>query len=142
MLLKIIQHDSPDYTGMIRLRMDVLLSPIGIPESYINKQKEAEYILIGAFEEDKLVGCCILSEKNKETVQLRQMAVLKDLQGKGIGRLILEYAEDVARQRGYKVLMMHARDAVLDFYKKCHYRIAGEQFTEVDIPHHAMEKDL
>jgi len=39
-------------------------------------------------------------------------------------------------------LMMHARDPVLNFYKKCGYEIYGEQFFEVGIGHHKMQKVL
>jgi predicted GNAT family N-acyltransferase len=38
--------------------------------------------------------------------------------------------------------MMHARDPVIDFYKKCGYLIAGEQFFEVGMGHHKMQKQL
>ena len=38
--------------------------------------------------------------------------------------------------------MMHARDTVMDFYKKNGYVISGPQFFEVGIGHHRMEKKL
>ena len=60
---------------MIALRFTELLTPIGIPVSYIEKEKEKYDILIGAFENNELIGCCVLSPKNDEIIQLRQMAV-------------------------------------------------------------------
>lgn len=142
MEIKIIQTTSPAYEAMIALRMKVLLDPIGIPRSYINPEKEASDILIGAFDEDKLIGCCILTHVDNDTLQLRQMAVDNSLQQKGIGATIVSFAESIAKERGYKILMMHARDNVIPFYQKCGYSISGEQFFEVGIGHHKMEKQL
>lgn len=139
---RLIAFNSNDYSAMINLRLNVLLHPIGITESYINKEKEKDDILIGLFDNNQLIGCCILTKVNNDTLQLRQMAVLPEFQKSGAGRKIIAYAESIAREKGFKILMMHARDAVLDFYKKCGYEIAGPQFFEVGVPHHKMEKQL
>jgi GNAT superfamily N-acetyltransferase len=84
----------------------------------------------------------MLVEEEPGVVRLRQMAVLNDLQGKGIGRALMSFAENLARDRGYKRLTMHARKNALGFYEKMGYRVAGSEFTEVTIPHYVMEKDL
>ena len=127
---------------MVDLRMKVLLDPIGIPRSYIDPEKERMDILIGAFEKDQLIGCCILTHVDEDTLQLRQMAVDHAIQKKGIGAAIVTYAEDVAKTKGYTTLMMHARDNVLGFYKRCGYQVDGQQFFEVGIGHHKMKKQL
>jgi predicted GNAT family N-acyltransferase len=142
MQLRLIQTNTAEYDAMVALRMKVLLDPIGIPRSYIDPVKEAGDLLIGAFEDARLIGCCILSEAGAQTMQLRQMAVDNDLQQKGVGGAIVRFAEQLVKERGYYILMMHARNNVMEFYKKCGYRVAGEQFTEVGIDHHRMEKQL
>lgn len=130
------------YNDMIALRMKVLLAPIGIPRSYINPQKEAGDMLIGAYQDNTLAGCCILTPVDDAAVQLRQMAVDTTAQQTGIGRQIVLFAEQAAREKGFTRLMMHARDAVIPFYQKCGYAISGDRFFEVGIPHHRMEKNL
>jgi predicted GNAT family N-acyltransferase len=137
-----INIDTPAYEEMVQLRMHVLLEPIGIPHSYIDPVKETNDLLIGAYEDGRLIGGCILTKISDTTVQLRQMAVASSLQKKGIGTAILHFAENTARERGYHILMMHARDTVLPFYEKCGYQVAGEQFFEVGIAHHKMQKAL
>jgi ribosomal protein S18 acetylase RimI-like enzyme len=52
------------------------------------------------------------------------------------------FAETLARDKGYKKLMMHARDTAIGFYEKQGYKTLGEQFIEVSLPHHLMEKLL
>jgi predicted GNAT family N-acyltransferase len=139
---RFISAGTPAYEQMIDLRMNVLLGPIGISRSYIDPAKEAADLLIGAYDEEVLIGCCILTRVSDAVVQLRQMAVFHSLQKTGVGAALLCFAEEVARQKGYQTLMMHARDTVLSFYKKCGYRVAGEQFFEVGIGHHRMQKEL
>jgi GNAT superfamily N-acetyltransferase len=142
MALKIIDHGSNEYWQMVKLRDDILRKPLGLRFTQQELEKEKDNMLIGAFEDEQMLGCCMLVEKNPEIVRLRQMAVLNDLQGKGIGRALMYFAENLARDRGYKILSMHARKNSAGFYEKMGYKIASEEFTEITIPHYVMEKQL
>jgi predicted GNAT family N-acyltransferase len=142
MALKIIDYGTPEYRAMVQLRDDVLRRPLGLHFTPDELEQEREDILMGAFEDDKLLGCCLLSRVDKQRVRLRQMAVLNNLQGKGIGRALMQFAENIARDYRYQVLMMHARISAVDFYKKLGYEIQGDVFEEVTIPHYIMEKKL
>jgi len=142
MALKIIDHGSPEYDQMVKLRDEMLRKPLGLGFTTQELAKEKDNMLIGPFEEEQMLGCCMLVEENPATVRLRQMAVLNDLQGKGIGRALMNFAENLARDRGYKTLSMHARKNAIGFYEKMGYNIASDEFTEVTIPHYVMEKKL
>ena len=142
MALKIIDHGSNEYRQMIKLRDDILRRPLGLSFSPQELEEEKDNMLIGAFEDEEMLGCCMLVEEKPDTVRLRQMAVLNDLQGKGIGRALMNFAENLARDRGYKILSMHARKNSVGFYEKMGYKITSDEFTEVTIPHYVMEKDL
>jgi predicted GNAT family N-acyltransferase len=89
-----------------------------------------------------MLACCLLTKVDHCTVKLRQMAVQNNLQGKGIGASIMSFAETVARDKGFKKLTMHARDTAIGFYEKFDYKVNGESFIEVNVPHHIMEKRL
>lgn len=142
MIFTTIPHLSPAYEAMIELRVRVLLTPIGIPASYINPNTENKDLLLGAYEDDRLLSCCILTDRGSGQVQLRQMAVETGLQGKGVGASLIAYAEQVAKDNGFNILFMHARNPVIGFYEKCGYSIVGTEFFEVSLGHHRMEKDL
>lgn len=142
MEIKIIEHNSIDYDKMIALRINVLLAPIGVPPSFIKPANEVKDLLVGAFHREDLIGCCVLTEVNETTIQLRQMAVDTRTQGTGVGAAIIEFAEDTARDKGFTMLLLNARDTVIPFYEKCGYHVTGEGFTEVNIPHHTMIKDI
>jgi GNAT superfamily N-acetyltransferase len=142
MALKILDHGSVEYRQMVKLRDDMLRKPLGLGFTPQELDNEKDNMLIGAFEDEDMLGCCMLVEENPDTVRLRQMAVLNDLQGKGIGRALMNFAENLARDRGYKTLSMHARKNAVGFYEKMGYKIASDEFTEVTIPHFVMEKRL
>jgi GNAT superfamily N-acetyltransferase len=142
MALKIIDHGSPEYRQMVKLREDLLRRPLGLGFTPEELENEKENMLIAAFEEERILACCMLVEEKPDTVRLRQMAVLNDLQGKGIGRALMNFAENLARDRGYKIITMHARKNVVGFYERMDYRITGDEFTEITILHYRMEKKL
>jgi ribosomal protein S18 acetylase RimI-like enzyme len=142
MALKIIDHGSKEYHLMVQLRNDILRRPLGLTFTPEELEKEKEEILIAAFEEEKILGCCMLIKQEPGTVRLRQMAVLNNLQGKGIGRALMQFAENIARDRGFQRITMHARKTASGFYEKLGYQVCGEEFEEVTIPHFVMEKIL
>ena len=142
MALKQLYFGSSEYDQMVKLRYEIMRKPLGLGFTDEELKKEKEDILIGAFDEEDIIGCCILSKLDERCVRLRQMAVQKNKQGMGIGESMMAFAENIARDRGYKVVMMHARDTAIGFYEKYGYKIKGDEFTEVNIKHHIMEKKL
>jgi N-acetylglutamate synthase-like GNAT family acetyltransferase len=142
MPLKIIDHNSKEYRQMVDLRRQILRKPLGLEFNQEDLDREKDDILIAAYEDDEMLGCCILTQLNPTTVRLRQMAVKAGLQGKGIGRVLMQFAENIARDRGFKKLCMHSRKTAAGFYERLGYSITGEEFTEVTIPHYNMEKKL
>lgn len=142
MALKIIDHGTKEYEQMVKLRDDVLRKPLGLSFSPGELESEKNNLLMAAYEDDQMLGCCMLVEEEPQTVRLRQMAVLNDLQGKGIGKALMQFAENLARDRGYKRITMHARKNALGFYEKMGYKKIGKEFEEITIPHYVMEKEL
>ncbi|KIC89199.1 GNAT family N-acetyltransferase [Flavihumibacter sp. ZG627] len=142
MALKIIDHGSPEYKQMVQLRLDILRKPLGLGFTPEELEKEKNEILIGAFEEEKMLACCMLIKEAPGVARLRQMAVMNNLQGKGIGRTMMNFAENIARDRGFKKVTMHARKTAIGFYEHLGYQVIGDEFTEVTIPHYVMEKKL
>jgi len=142
MALKIIDYGTHEYRQMVKLRDDLLRKPLGLTFSKEELEAEKENMLIAAFEDDDILGCCMLVEKDAETTRLRQMAVLNNLQGKGVGSAILQFAENLARDRGYKKIIMHARKNTAEFFEKCGYKVSGTEFIELTIPHYQMIKEL
>lgn len=142
MALKIVDYGTKEYKEMLKLRDDVLRKPLGLHFSDEEIEKEKSNMHMAAYEDDRMLGCCMLVEEDPGTVRLRQMAVVNDVQGKGIGRALMQFAENLARDRGYKRITMHARKNAIGFYEKMGYKKSGAEFMEITIPHYVMEKEL
>ena len=54
---------------------------------------------------DQIVGTVSLMKINKETYELSKMAVKEKFQGKGIGKLLIEYSIKAAKESGMKKLI-------------------------------------
>lgn len=142
MPLKIIDYGTKEYKQVLDLRLQILRKPLGLEFSKEEIEKEANDIHIAAYEDDEILGCCMLTQENPTTVRLRQMAVKPGLQHKGIGKVLMQFAENIARDRGNKLMTMHARKTAVGFYEKQGYSTTGKEFMEVTIPHIVMTKDL
>ena len=142
MPIKQIDHGTKEYKQMVNLRYDILRKPLNLSFETAELDREKTDILIATFEDETMLGCCLLTKVDKYCVRLRQMAVQNNLQGKGIGASMMNFAENVARDAGYRKMIMHARKTAIGFYEKLGYKVTGEEFLEISIPHYIMEKKL
>lgn len=80
----------------------------------------------------------LLPEPN--VVKLERMAVLADFRGSGIGLGLIAMFEVIARFKGRNTICAHVQAHAKNFYKKCGFIVAGEQFYEAGILHVPMRK--
>ena len=140
--LKVISHKSPEYDQAIALRSKLLREPLGLRFTQDQIEAESAYIHLVAIKELGDVIATVVLVPAKEIAFVRQVAVSQEMQSLGIGRMIMEFAEDEARKRGCKEVHLHARRVVEGFYKRLGYHTYGEEFNQVNIPHIAMSKQV
>ncbi len=142
MEIKLIEYNSDDYHKSVQLRERILRVPLGkrFNPEYLEQDKGDWHF--AAFENGKVIGTLIVKPLDKQTVKIRQVAVDTLQQGKGIGKKLMQHAEQFARQKGFKHAILHARFYTIAFYKKLGYKITSGPFIEVGMEHYKMEKDL
>jgi len=90
-----------------------------------------------------IIGVCRLQMNSASIAQLRFMAVTENKQGTGIGKKLISFAEEKARQKGATTVILQSREIALEFYKKCGYGIKEKSFLMWnEIQHYLMEKKL
>ncbi len=142
MEIKVIEKTAAHYEQMLSLRREILRKPLGLDFTPSDLEADSKDILIVAIENSVVIGCCILTNLGSGVLKLRQMAIDNAFQGKGIGKKILNFCEQIARENNHQTLILHARKTALNFYLKNNYLLVGEEFIEVGIPHFKMKKSL
>lgn len=135
-------HGTPDYDALVALRQEVLRAPLGL--AFTPDQLAAEHgsYHLGGYSGGALAGCLVLRPLGGGRVQMRQVAVRAGWQGRGVGRALVEHAETRARELGFGVMVLHARESAVGFYETLGYQKQGARFWEVTLPHWEMTKTL
>ena len=139
----VIPFGTPAFDEWVALRDRVLRAPLGLQFAPADLAEEYAQIHLGVYDGSwQLLGGLVLIPANNGVWKMRQVAVLPEMQAKGIGRVLVSHAEALARAKGCRRIVLHARRAVVSFYKKSGYRPIGRPFTEIGIPHQKMGKDI
>jgi GNAT superfamily N-acetyltransferase len=78
-------------------------SVLGDPQKYI--LQPGGQILFAQLA-DELVGCCALMRLDPETFEVAKMAVAESMQGRGLGKRLMQASIDLARQLGARRLYL------------------------------------
>lgn len=142
LILEQIAYGSQGYRLSLALRDDVLRKPLGLSVYDDPLDRERSDWHLGAFLDGQLIAVLVLTRINDTTVKVRQVAVHSSMQGQGIGRMLTQHSEYLAREMGYLEMVLHARITAVPFYEKMGYTVIGKEFREVTIPHLKMVKHL
>jgi len=139
-VIKQIRETSAEFPQVWQLREEILRKPLGLSLKNEDLSDDKQDDIFIAIEGDKVIGCVMMHPLDNKVIKLRQMAVDEDKQGKGIGKLLVQAAENFAWENDYDKIKLHARQHAQGFYTGMGYSTIGDIFIEVSIPHVAMEK--
>ena len=137
-----IQYGSDAYEQCKMLRQDVLRTPIKLVLSDQDTDGEELQMHFAAMVNDRVVGVIIMKPLEYGVVKFRQLAVSPQVQGKGVGRDLVLWAENLAMTKGFRSVEMSARVTAQVFYEKLGYNAVGDVFTEVGLNTIKMVKRL
>ena len=77
-------------------------------------------------------------------MQLKGMAVAENLQGAGLGALLIDAGLALAKERGAAIAWARARDSALGFYERLGFVSTGDGFVDgpTAMPHHIVVRTL
>lgn len=132
----------------ITLRDELLRKPLGLHFTAGDLAQEENEFHLALVSTDtngnQQVDAILLLKPTGEAgvIKMRQVATRETMQGQGLGTMLVQKAEDFALDNGFFKMELNARETAVPFYKNRGYRIVSERFTEVNIPHFKMEKNL
>lgn len=125
------------------LRYRVLREPLGKERGSERNEGDEAGTHFALFEGESILAVARLDKVSETTCQVRFVAVESAIQGKGLGKKIMEAVEERGIQDGYTKLILHARDYALPFYEKLGYTLLGPSYKLFDVlQHYEMEKML
>lgn len=140
-IFKVVDFGSDDYKKSVSLREEILRKPLGLTFTEEELKLEKEHIHIAGFLGQELCATAVLVPEGN-TIKMQRVAIKSSFQSKGIGSLMMAFAEDYAREKKYGSVYCHARNTAIPFYLKNQYALEGNPFEEDGIPHHKMRKIL
>ena len=126
------------------LRFEILRKPWNQPESTTKDEWEKNSIhVLMTDEKNKAVAVGRLQLNSATEGQIRSMAVRNDLQGKGLGSIMIRFIEQKATDNKLNEIILDARENAVAFYEKHGYRIIGDSYLLFGIiRHYRMKKDI
>lgn len=130
-----IEQIRPELTW--RLRQRVLYPAQKIYEMEMDEDNYG--IHFGAFNDNELIAVVSLFQ-NGTDFQFRKFAVDESMQGKGVGKAMLNYMQDFAIAEGASRIWCNARLSAVGFYQKFGYSQTGNFFSKNGHDYEIMEK--
>jgi len=132
-----------EFKSYFNLRYRILRAPWGEPEGSEVDEIEDQCFHIMVMDNNKAVGVGRLQYNSASEAQIRYMAVDKQYEGNGIGRMMVNTLEQQANNKNINTVMLDAREPAVGFYQKLGYSIEKESYVLFDkIQHFRMVKRL
>lgn len=89
------------------------------------------------------IGTLRIEKLNEDHYRIGRLAILKEHRGKGLGKLLLRYAEKIISRRHTPItIVLNSQLYAKNFYLKQGYQTSGEVFLEAGIEHIPMQKTI
>ncbi|WP_205880410.1 GNAT family N-acetyltransferase [Lichenicoccus roseus] len=138
-----VAFGSEPYHEMVALRRRLLRTPLGLLLTQTQLEAERDQIHLALWHDGAVAGTLLAIRPDAGgTAKLRQMAVSASLQGRGLGAALVHHAETILQPLGANRIVLSARETAVGFYRRLGYRVTGETYIEVTIPHLPMGKIL
>jgi predicted GNAT family N-acyltransferase len=138
-----IGADSQYYKDAVNLRFSVFYKEFDLDINVIYDSDESISIHLAAVAEGKVKGFGRLSI-NGSTARISQMAVSRNMRGRGIGSSIMTILIDRSKKEGCRLISLNSRLDAVSFYRRFGFEKAGDEFPseKTGLTHIRMERKL
>ena len=145
MLITRIPETAQEWEQYYQLRYTVLREPWGqLKGSEVLKDEDqSDHAMVIDSETHEIVGVARLQTNTPMQGQVRCVAVAPHVQGRGVGKLLMQHLEELAQQRGINEIILDARENAVKFYLSIGYEIFEDSYLLFgEIQHWKMRKDF
>lgn len=137
-----IEYATDEYESSIDIRNEAFRKPWGLDIRDEDLSGDQNMEMYGGYLDGKMIATVFLAEDDKDTARVKSVAILEEYRRHGLGRYLMDFIEDIAREKGYSKSNLMGRVSVEGFYHKLEYKTLSEPFDYQTIPHIEMTKDL
>ncbi|RKD24448.1 GNAT family N-acetyltransferase [Ammoniphilus oxalaticus] len=113
---------------------------VALEVEFDQHEAEAEHILVYSDERQPIGTGRVRAIKDQ--AKLERICILAPYRKHGLGKVIIETLEQIAREQGFTKALIHGQTQAEGFYRKLGYVTNSEVFMEDGIPHVALTKQL
>lgn len=120
--------------GVYYVRTQAMVKGFQIPldkEFDVGDTPDTPYILV--LDDIYPIATCRLHLLENNTVKIERVCVLEEYRGKGVGRLLIEAAEENLKELGVEKVIITSRDEAVGFYQALGYTPDHNQTVETGI---------
>lgn len=128
------------YQDCLNIRYEILRKPLEMVIKPEEKESDKQATHILAKVDGRPVGTVSLLDESFPQMRLRQMAVVDNVQGLGIGAKLVRHLEKVAKEHGANEIILDARFNAIPFYEKLGYECCSEIYDKIGLKHRDMKK--
>lgn len=126
------------------LRKEVFVAEQGVPDEAeldeFDTLQAATHVLI--YNDGAIALATGRFRQKGEFGKVERVCVSKAARGLGLGTVIMQKIEELAKEQGFTTLKLHGQTHAENFYLQLGYETTSEQFFEEGIPHVEMTKVL
>jgi len=124
--IRTVENTELEAAWRVLIELRTHLTREDFDKALARQRKAHGYELIGAFEDDGLVGVLGLREVQTFArgthMHVDDLVVSSNARGQGIGKALIDYAEQLARSRGMQQVFLDSRSGATGFYERRGYR--------------------
>lgn len=111
------------------------------PFEFVKVEGDETGVHFGLYQNDQLVSIISLFGEG-ESIRFRKFATLPEFQNQGLGKKMILFVMDYAREAGFKRIWCDARADALHFYERVGFEKFSEVFVKENIDYYKIEKLL
>ncbi|MFE2942405.1 GNAT family N-acetyltransferase [Streptomyces sp. NPDC059255] len=147
-----VATEPADIEACFAVRKEVFVVEQRVPEELEYDGRDGDAVQVLAVRDDGVPlgtgrllygpGAADRTGGDPDTGSLGRLAVRATARGLGIGAALVRAIEDAARERGLRVVDLHAQSHALGFYERLGYEAYGPEFPDAGMPHRSMRRVL
>lgn len=111
------------------------------PFEFVKVEGDEEGIHFGLYQNSQLVTIISLFAEGK-SMRFRKFATLPEFQNQGLGKKMILYIVEYAKENGFERVWCDARTDALNFYERAGFKKFSDAFLKEEIEYYKIEKIL